>query len=220
MTRPYLTEPILISMTDGSKSVIETTGQIKSTSTMLAKSSTSEDAELARGLLTDALKREVHGACFQKIIKPFPEELVVDSLKWNELERREHFDHGLSLIAHGKVAVVTLAGGQGTRLGSSHPKGCFDLGLKRNQNLFDLQAGRIQRLEELAREKFPSSKNSNGPLIKWAIMTSPATHHDTVTFFMNKYPSSRLPAFFMQGQLPCFAEEAPNVVLKNQLGVC
>lgn len=60
-----------------------------------------------------------------------------------------------------------MAGGQGTRLGSSAPKGCYDIGLPSRKSLYQLFAERLIRLQHLAAE----SIYGVGAAVRWAPLT-------------------------------------------------
>lgn len=113
-------------------------------------------------------------------------------LSAEELEK--YTSLGENAIKAGKLAVVTMAGGQGTRLGHDGPKGTFDLGLDSHKSIFEILCDTMKE----ACEKYKVT-------IPWYLMTSDANNEDTIQFFKDNnyfgYPKEAV-SFFIQGKLP------------------
>lgn len=153
--------------------------------------------------------------------EPVPESSVSKVEDRSPEDKERWWKKGLKAISEGKLAVVLLAGGQGTRLGSSDPKGCFNIGLPSGKSLFQLQAERILCIQKLAAQS--SESPSNTVAIHWYIMTSPFTDAATRKFFETRRYfglDADQVTFFQQGTLPCvsadgrFIMETPYRVAK------
>jgi len=108
----------------------------------------------------------------------------------------EALARGRLLLAAGKVAAFTVAGGQGTRLGFDGPKGAFCISPVRNKPLFQLFA-----------ESVLATSRRYGREIPWYIMTSPANDAATREFFDRHRHfglDPRSVTFFQQGVMPAF----------------
>lgn len=124
---------------------------------------------------------------------------VITPLKAMELseinENKAEFDEiGVNAIKDNKVAAVLLAGGMGTRLGSSNPKGMYNVGISRELFIFECL---INNLMDVT--------NRVGNFIHLFVMTSEKNNDATINFFEEKnyfgYPKAFV-HFFKQEMAP------------------
>lgn len=139
-------------------------------------------------------------------LEPIPH-IVKAKLSNEELEKYTKI--GEETIRRGKLAVVTMAGGQGTRLGHNGPKGTYDLGLDSHKSIFEI----LTDYMKVARNKYEID-------IPWYFMTSDENNEDTIRFFEENnyfgYPKSSI-NFFKQGKLPMLDKNGK--ILLNEEGM-
>ena len=132
----------------------------------------------------------------------------VDKYKISKEEFDTYKNIGEEIIKNGEYAVVTMAGGQGTRLGHNGPKGTFILNVKpQPKSLFEILADGIKR----ANDKY-------GITLNWYIMTSTENNEKTQKYFEEQkyfgYPKEKI-KFFKQGNLPLISEDGKLLVDEN-----
>lgn len=115
---------------------------------------------------------------------------------------------GESLLSRQKVAVLIVAGGQGSRLGFEGPKGTFPLSPVKGKTLFQLLAEQVRARSDRFSVTIPL-----------LVMTSSDNHDDTVRFFKQNGFFGLQPQtvhFFSQGVLPALSLEG-KLILKDRV---
>ena len=138
-------------------------------------------------------------------IEPLP---YLDKNKLTQEQKEQLERLGEEVLRKGEYAVVTMAGGQGTRLGHSGPKGTFKLDVY----------GKGKYLFEILTENLKQANQKYGNVIPWYIMTSKENHEETVNF-MEKHNyfgyEKKAVRFFAQSELPLLDANGKLLIGKN-----
>ena len=133
----------------------------------------------------------------------------LEAVEVDEIEKRadEFKEIGLKTLRDGKVGLVLLAGGQGTRLGFDQPKGTVNIGLTKEIYIFEcLMNNLMQVVKEV------------GVFIPLYIMTSISNKKETVDFFEEHqyfgYDKSYI-KFFIQDMVPTVDFEGRVLMASN-----
>lgn len=126
----------------------------------------------------------------------------------SEEERKNYYEIGKKVIENNEYAVVTVAGGQGTRLGHNGPKGTYKIStIKGEKSLFEILCETMKE----ANKKF-------GAVIPWYIMTSDENNKQTVDFFEENnyfgYDKDKI-KFFRQSKMPVVDTNGKLLVDEN-----
>lgn len=137
----------------------------------------------------------------------------IDIMSVDEINDKRNIltETGIRAIQEGKLALVLLAGGQGTRLGYEHPKGTFNVGINREFYIFESLINNTMKVVNLT-----------GCFIPYYIMTSSINHDETVKFFEDHnyfgYDSSYI-SFFIQESNPV-TDFDKNILLNSKDEIC
>jgi UDP-N-acetylglucosamine/UDP-N-acetylgalactosamine diphosphorylase len=115
---------------------------------------------------------------------------------------------GIDALAAGKIGVLIVAGGQGSRLGFDHPKGLFSIGPISGASLLQIHF-----------EKALAAARRYGARIPIYLMTSPVTHDEQVAFLEeNEYfgmPKEDVVPF-CQGTMPAVDAKSGKLLLAEK----
>ncbi len=132
----------------------------------------------------------------------------LDKAKLNKAEMDIFNELGEKVIVSGHYAVITMAGGQGTRLGHTGPKGTFKLDVY----------GKGKYLFEILAENLKEANKKYNTIIPWYIMTSRENNDETQEFLeKNNYfgYDKNSVMLFEQGELPLVNLEGKMLIGKD-----
>ena len=142
------------------------------------------------------------------------ESAIIEHIKYTDSNKlsKEQIDEltkiGEDVIRKNEYAVVTMAGGQGTRLGHKGPKGTFLLNV----------SPKPKYLFQIIAENLKKSNKKYNVCLNWYIMTSTENNKKTIDFFEEhnyfNYDKDHV-KFFMQGNLPLLSEDGKLLIDEN-----
>lgn len=115
---------------------------------------------------------------------------------------------GRAYLKSGRIAVVVVAGGMATRLGTSHPKGMFPIAPVSGRSLFHLLAEQVLALSQRYEIDIP-----------YLVMTSEATHVETEQWFEQHHWFGLNPKnvfLFQQGTVPAFDSTSGKLLMRSE----
>ena len=131
-----------------------------------------------------------------------------DKTKLTKEEQLSLFEIGEQVIKQGHYAVITMAGGQGTRLGHNGPKGTYAL---------DTINGK-KYISEIIIDRLKKAEKQYNVTIPWYVMTSKENHQDTILFLEKNnyfgYNKDKI-KFFKQGELPLIDTQGKIILDEN-----
>lgn len=157
------------------------------------------------GLIASAAEKTDWQSLAQRADSPPAMRLEDDHPTWTREEARRA---GSVALRAGKVAVILVAGGQGTRLGFDLPKGLFPIGPLSGRTLFQMHCDRLK-----------ATCNRYGVQIPLFVMTSPATDQVTREYFAAENNCGLEPSqlhVFCQGTMPAVCAKTGKVLLESK----
>lgn len=164
--------------------------------------------DMLSGDKKEKFMQQLESINFEFLDKLFEEDTSLDSYEnitpvnpiiKSDIKNIKHFENiGEKLVSDGKFALITMAGGQGSRLGFNGPKGKFVL---KDKSLFEIFADKIRDYN-----------------ISWFIMTSEENHDETEAFFKeNNNFGLKEVILFKQNMIPLVDEEGKILIGKDGL---
>ncbi|HIJ74397.1 MAG TPA: UDPGP type 1 family protein [Candidatus Hydrogenedentes bacterium] len=170
------------------------------------------DFPLMNRLIDEWVRNKPPPETFEKI-EPVPLIPVADIARQ---DAKAAFDAGEEALRAGRVGLFLVAGGQGTRLGFSGPKGAYPIGPVSRKSLFEFHAEKIHNLQKRYECALP-----------WYIMVSEANDAATRAFFQEHEffgLAEQNVRFLQQRMVPCVDEqgrfilESPGKLAMNPNG--
>lgn len=132
----------------------------------------------------------------------------IDKEKLDKETKKKLEELGENVLINGQYAVVTMAGGQGTRLGHIGPKGTFKLDVY----------GKGKYLFEILAENLKEANKKYNTIIPWYIMTGKENNEETESFLEKNnffgYDKNSV-IIFKQSDLPLLSLDGKMLIGKD-----